>query len=486
MSKANSRRKKSSDPGFIGDEHSSGMFTEDIESADGTDREESEQEIEVPIATQRHRVVTEFVKHVPISSTPTESAAPQPALVSQSPEPVDEVQEFLDAVSKSSARWEMVVYRLPRYHIDNRIDPMSRKRVGAFPFTWDYESEIQKRWARPNENNDFLVVMRKDGQFVRNGTLPVFSCESLPIEDRIPSGADIAPQQPQQIVVPYPAMPDQTAAQAPDLMQQFEGFLKLQNMMMKGLRNDPHPQQQPPAISAAPVDPEIAFLQVLSQDDTIVDKVRKGLIGKLLGENAATETDPWAEVAKEAIKSGQAVEIVKAGIEALFSGFSNWLPKPVGQNGTPQMVPSPPSPSHSVGAPGAVQVHTHEMQAGLAEGEPQSEQGAQPYDEEIQMVNPAQMRQQLLGFILEQCKQQTEPIVVRANLIRANDGDPSGTVAGYLDLFMSLPTDQIFDFLKKAVPDAEAVIALPHTKDWVEELKELLTAQYAGGALESD
>ena len=414
---------------------------------------EPEDADEVPIATQKHRIVTEFTRELPVNAiaTNSEQSKPQPQhivpVAMQSSEPADEVQSFLDQVSKSTARWEMIVYRLPRYESDNRIDPMSRKRVGAMPFTWDYESEIQRRWARPNEANHFLIVMRKDGLFVSNGTLPVFSCEPLPVEERIPSGAD---QPPQQVVAPVAPYPVQVIEQQPlpSPKEQLKEALELVKMV-QGITGT----SANSAPAAAPMDPELAVLQVLAKDETFAAKLSKGLLGKFFGD-VKDEPDPWAEVAKEAIRSGQAGELLKVGITTLFQSFSGIFGQPA--NNAPAAAAQPPAQQPQRTAP-------------------------PPEQSSPQELTPAE---HLLSFVLEQCHRNAPREAVADQIFtfadQVNETDPLNSVDWYIRAFALMPPDDALAFVNQSVPGAERVTTQPHAKAWTTELQELLKQNYEG------
>lgn len=442
MGRPKQRQEIVEQPDFIGDLTDLRYETPAIEDQSETD--------EAPIATQKHRIITEYTRQVPVGETATGSdppkAAPQhivPAVM-QSSGPADEVQEFLDKVSQSTARWEMIIYRLPRYESDNRIDPMSRKRVGAMPFTWDYESEIQRRWARPNEANNFLIVMRKDGLFVTNGTLPVFSCEPLPVEERIPSGAD---QPPQPVVVPAAApysAPVETQP-APTLKEQLKEVVDLFQLAQKLNGNN----IANPAI-AAPLDPEAAVFQLLAKDEHAVSQLSKGLLGKFFGD-VKEDRDPWAEVAMEAVRNGQAAELLKVGISSLFQGFSGFLPQPPQQQQqTPQQ--SQPQPPPKNWPPQALPT---------------------------QSLAPSE---ELLSYVLQQCHLNAPREAVADQIItfadQINETDPLQSVDWYIRAFALMPTDEALVFVNQSVPGSERITELSHAKAWTAELQQLLKQNY--------
>lgn len=403
-----------------------------------------------PIATEEHSIVTTFTRQrvvdAPTISSEQSKALPQ-HIVEGSPldlaEPGDEVEAFLREVSQSSAQYEMLVYRLPRYDLDNRTDPMSRKRVGAFPFTWEYEAEIQKRWARPSESNHFLIVMRKNGQHVKNGTLPVFSCEPLPIDERIPSGAEQAPQ---PVVVPAAApYPVQVIEQQPlpSPKEQLREALELVKMVqgISGTSANPAP-------AAAPMDPELAVLQVLAKDETFANKLSKGLLSKFFGD-VKEEPDPWADVAKEALRSGQAGELLKVAISSIGETIRGFFPQQ--PNNAPAAAAQPPAqqPMPTAAPP-----------------------------EQLQQQQPVTPEDHLLSLVLEKCYRKVPPKAARDQIIKFADDtnytDPANSVDWYIDAFAAMPTDDALAFVNSYVPGSEQVTTMPHAKAWIAELQQLL------------
>lgn len=405
-----------------------------------------------PIATEEHQIVTTFVRKRPVE-TPTISSDNQKndplhlvvTPLPESSEPGDEIEAFLREVSQSNAQWEMLVYRLPRYDLDNRTDPLSRKRVGSLPFTWEYEAEIQKRWARPSDSNHFLIVMRKNGQHVKNGTLPVFSCEPLPVDERIPSGAE--QQVPQQIVVPvaapYPAITEHQPPPSPK--EQLKEALELVRMV-QGITGTS--VANPAAV--APLDPEAAVFQLLAKDEHAVSKLSKGLLGKFFGD-VKEDRDPWAEVAMEAVRNGQAAELLKVGINSLFQGFSGFLPQPPQQQQqSPQQ--SQPQPPPKDWPPQALPTQT------LAPSE------------------------ELLSYVLQQCHLNAPREAVADQIItfadQINETDPLQSVDWYIRAFALMPTDEALVFVNQSVPGSERITELPHAKAWTAELQQLLKQNY--------
>lgn len=412
---------------------------------------------DIPVATEKHRIVTEFVTERPVNELAIPSASPKPApqpVVVQEPlvfSPQDEVEAFLQEISVSTAGWELLIYRLPRFELNGKTDPQSRMRVGKLPFSWDYEQDIQRRWARPGESNHFLIVAKKDGQHVKNGTLPVFSCEPLPLEERITSGVDQLPPTPQPVAVPIPApypAPIVEQQPPPSPKEQLKEALELVKMVQSitGTNNAANP-------APAPLDPEIAVLQVLAKDETFGAKLSKGLLSKFFGD-VKEDPDPWADIAKEALRSGQAAELLKVGIASFGDMIRGFFPQP--QTNAPAAAAQPP-----------------------AQQPPQMAPMAGPMQQ--QQMTPAE---ELLSFVLQQCHRNAprEPVADQIFTFaeQIEETDPLNSVDWYIRAFALMPTDQALQFVNQQVPGSEQVTNLPHAKQWTAELQELLKQNYEG------
>lgn len=420
------------------------QLNETDEPTEGIDTDDA------PIATQKHRIITEYVRHVPVGQTTANSEQPKPtpqlvavsaATDSQAEE--DEYQQFIDEMLESSASWSMSVYRLPYYETNGNIDPKSRIRVGELPFTYEYEYEIQRRWARPGKSNYFLIVCRKDGRFYKKGKFPVLYCEPLPPDEQIKCDGE---QTPLAIAAapaaPYPA-PIIEHQPPPSPKEQLKEALELVKMV-QGITGTS--AANPAAV--APDDPEVAVLRLLAKDEQVLDKLSKGLLGKIFND-VKEEADPWAEIAKEALRSGQAVELLQVGIKSLFQGFSGFFPQAASN------------------APAAL------IQQQQPQPAPQPEPLPQP------QLTPAE---QLLSFVLEQCHRNAPAEAVADQILTfaddVHDADPLNDVNWYVRAFALMSTDDALAFVNQSVPGSERITTMPHAKAWTAQLQQLLAQNY--------
>lgn len=442
---------------------------EEIFSEDGAQAELMElleEDSSDPIATEQHTIRTTFVRQVPVNAiSAAAAAAPAPVAAVTAPAVAEDempphIAKFLQEMGDSDAGWQMVVYRLPTYAKDGRTDPQRRQLCGVMDFHQDYELEIQRRYAREHKSNHFVVVVKKRGVYVKGGTLPVFTCEPLPVAERIPMPGDSPTVPPAVAAAPPPPVypyPDNTilpmdppqAPQAPpiDPVKQMEQHIKLMRMMREAFG----PPVAPPAAAAA--DPETTFLQILAKDTDIVGKLAKGTLGKLLGD--AHERNEWAEVAMEAVKSGQAAAIIGSAVNALFAGFTNLMPRP-------EASPAPPAPP-ATPRPMAP---------------PPIEPASLPPDSPPAVDESQSPELQVLGLALDYCARHL-PAQVAANRIigiaqQIRETSPAYAIDAYLDLFAGMETAAALDLARTLVPDRAAVTQLPHALEWTAALQELL------------
>lgn len=433
--------------------------------------DEVEDELQLPIATQRHRVVTEFTKHVPVAEVENADEPYDPP-AEPPPQQPDPIEQFLAGMGGSSARWEMVIYRLPKYASDGRTDQSSRERCGRLDFTEEYEAEIQKRWARASKSNHFLVVVKKNGMYFKQ--LPVFSCEP-PLPEEMITTQQVAPVSPPIMTLPYHDAPEpQQPVAVPDPMKQLKQLLEMQKLMREALGDNQ--QQSRPAQAAAP-DPETSFLQVLAQNTNIVEKLANGALGKLLGDKANdAERDPWADVAMEAIKSGQAADLLRVGIESLFNGVSGLFPK--GQNDGQPQIPQTQVPPQTMPASGR-QISPRAS----AQTQPQSEENIPAringgMGQANSQQPPPTPEEQVLALTLEHCERRIPPQIALNRILaiaeQLNDEAPAYSIDGYLQLFAQMTPEAALEVAKTITPDGERIAALPHAQQWTAELQSLL------------
>lgn len=425
--------------------------TEEFNEFDGIAGDESDEE--PLLANQKVRIVTTFDRQVPADAV---ERTPQPIVVDHEPATMEtdmppHIAEFLKAARESSDRWQLKVWMLPNYPKDTRTDQTRRQFCGLIDFGEDYEEEIQRLWARPGLSNAFLIAVVCNGRFVPKGTLPVISCLPLPGTETAAAAAPAAaPGYP--FPPPYIVETESTpAAPAPSMRQQLKEFFEMQKMFREAFGID----QAPPRVqSAAPEDDESALLRVLAKDTDIVERVAKGTLGKLLGDRSHEESNPWADVAMEAIKNGQAANLLQAGINALFNGFRSMAPPP-------QHIVAPPA-----GAPAA---------APMPEAPPPPQ------------MEPAQLspEDQVIQLAVNHCLMNRPPQVAAARIIaiadRLNDEAPQFSIDEYLKMFATMPPADAIGLAAQLTPNGSELQALPYAPAWVAELQRLIGEAIEGG-----
>lgn len=405
-----------------------------------------------PIARQRHRIVTEYEEQVPADEIGTRPqhivVTPEPATIETELPP--HIAAFLEMAGGSSDRWQLKVWRLPRYEIDARTNMQNRMFCGLLDLAPNYEEEIQRRWARAGSSNYFYAMVVKNGLFVKDGVLPVISCEPFP-------GSEApAPAQPAAPGYPFPPpylveTESAPAAPAPSMRQQFKEFFEMQKMFREAFGPD---QAPPRAQNAPPEDDEAALLRVLAKDTDIVERVAKGTLGKLLGDRSQEDSNPWADVAMEAIKNGQAANLLQAGINALFNGFRSMVPQP-------QPVVVPP--------------------AGAQPAAPMPEAPPPP------QMEPAHLspEDQVIQLAVNHCLQNRPPQVAAARIIaiadRLNDEAPQFSIDEYLKMFAAMPAADAIGLAAQLAPNGHELQPLPYAPAWVAELQRLIGEAIEGG-----
>lgn len=421
-------------------------FSEENENFLPGEPESSPQDLVV--ARQRHRIVTEYEKAVPVEELEVrpqdlvvegEPATSQPEASGTLPE---EVAALLQEAGSNANRYQLKVWRLPRYAEDGRTDTMSRNFCGVIDFTTDYESLIQSRWGQ--RGGYFKVDIIRNGKMLTGGSLAPFFVEPLSREE-------------QQSTQPISYVFEQESAPQPTpqpLKAQLKELAELKTLMDTIF---PRPVQQanPPAQAS---DPEAAFLSILARDTDVVDRLAKGTLGKLLGESPRDE-NPWADVVMEAIKTGQAANLLQTAINSIFNGLRSMTPQP-------QPVVVPPVASTT---------------------EPESLPPAAAPSPAAAPVSP---EDRVLAIAIHHCLARI-PVQVAATRILAiadqiNEQAPEYSVDGYLRLFVTMTPLQAIEFAATASPEGARLREVEHATAWVTELQQAIAAQLDQGGEDED
>lgn len=222
-----------------------------------------------------------------------------------------------------------------------------------------------------------------------------------------------------------------------------------------------NPRREPSAPAPRqpePLDPEIALLSMLAKDEDLMARISKGLAGKLFGEKVAEEPDPWADIVKDVIKSGQAPMIVREAISGLGSLLSPFLPKSAAQQ--PAQNHAPAEPPMTAASENAAQPPA------LNQAGPQAQQFGGQSPEEIAVMVAVQ---RLIGRILPAMQMNVEPGPIVDLLISHCDVFPEQEPM--IQAWMQAPAESLLLLLNQNVPEAQPITALPHALEWTQKLQ---------------
>lgn len=248
-------------------------------------------------------------------------------------------------------------------------------------------------------------------------------------------------------VAPVPSFKDIMKAQK----EAFKEQLEMAKLMREAYGLLEAPTQQPMT------DPEVTLLTFLARDDSVMDKVSKGLLGKIFGK-AAEERDEWAGVAMEVVKSGQAAQIISSAINAFFAGFSNLIPKGA-PNGQTQMPGQQPAPAHSTQTPQQVAPGDLQQMSMAADGQHPTLEAANTDDPYIQMLTSV-ITMMSANSSVEMAISTVDGFVLRYPQYRDAIGDQFSADAE--SLLNAIAT----------IPGCEQIPQLPHAKQWIERFQE--------------
>lgn len=285
------------------------------------------------------------------------------------------------------------------------------------------------------------------------------------------------------VVVQMPNNSQQPVAVA-DPMKQLKEMLQMQKLMRDAL-GDMSQQQQQSQHNESPADAIFNHPKVI---DTLVDtmvSVAKKAAGLRSGHS---DGDTWPSAIKElgieALKSGQAPEILGALIRELVAPFKSAIMG--GQNGTSQMASQAVSqisrPDHQWSQPGQDNQAQSQQEgaqgkdalrrsglAGTGEGVGNDPQPA---------ITP---EEQVLALALDHCARQIPPQIAAQRIVAIadaiNEQAPGMSIDGYLLLFTQLEPKAALQMAIHLTPTAGDVVALPHAAQWTAELQALLKAQ---------
>jgi len=342
-------------------------------------------------------------------------------------------------------------------------------------------------------NDDFLEVARKYGagrywltlrldnkivrQWEREITLP--ASQNGMIMQANPND----PTSPHVVVnIPENGQP----ATMPDPFKEAERALTLVKKYNEAFGGfGPQGAQNGPARS----EDEVLATAILKQPE-MLDNVVGSLI-KRFGRNGGGDDDPspWA-VAMKLVESGQASQIVKAFLDSFWNGINNFRGN---QNGQATMAQTPHAQNNQIQGPplGNGQADqfrvVQNIQAQPASAENPSQAGP---DANGQQMSP---EQEALALVLNHCQRQAPPRMTLAELTQREQTLQglinqhamqtgqilTNQITLYLDLFNDMTTDEVMEIVK-SLPGGAEIVALPHAREWTEQLQKLIQESNGG------
>jgi hypothetical protein len=344
-------------------------------------------------------------------------------------------------------------------------------------------------------NEDYLDVARKWGAGTYWFTLRMYMPGKSPgskvvasWEKRLgpttPNIQHVNPNDPTSPQVVYQsANGDGQAQQVPmsikDIMKTQREALKEQLEMAKLMREaygfaPEQPQQQQRS------EEEILSSAILKQPEVIETVV--GSVIKRFGGSDGKDNEPWyADVVRDAVKSGQAAQIVQVAIDRIFNGFSGLFPGRQ-NNGQAEMGAQAVPPLANT--QGANPQESRPALPTLPEG-----QGASAIQDPVANAQGSENQaaitpeQHALTRLIQNCQRNVPVQVAFQQLVNyadaINEQAPDYSIDGYIDLLGSMETEQVLEFVK-GLPGGEQVAALPHAASWTAELQKLIKESQEG------
>lgn len=251
----------------------------------------------------------------------------------------------------------------------------------------------------------------------------------------------------------------------------FKEQLEMAKLMREAYGMQPEQQQQPRS------EEEILSSAILKQPEVIENVV--GSVIKRFGGASSKDDEPWyADVVRDAVKSGQLVQVVQVAIDRIFNGFGNLFPGRQ-NNGQAEMA-STPLPQQNV--LDAASVGSQSDQGGQSANPQTQPQGSSSVVETSPNAPPGQQQtvtpeDQALQLLIEHCRRGAPVRVAYGRLMEyaglLNEQYPQGSIDDYVDIFAAMPIEAALEFVKTQ-PNGEQVVSLPHAQQWTAELQRLI------------
>lgn len=287
-----------------------------------------------------------------------------------------------------------------------------------------------------------------------------------------------------QVIIQTTADGQQQPLSMRDIMKGQKEALKEHLEMTKLMREaygltPEQPQQQPRG------EEEVLTTAILKQPEVIENVV--GSVLKRFGASGKGDDEPWyADVVRDAVKSGQVAQIVQVAIDRIFNGFSGLFPGRQ-DNGQAQMVTAPlqnqaqPAAGDQQGQfISGVQERSQQMGADVAQtasGHAPSGSVAGDVFQSGDAPMVASTEEQALQLLLDHCRRNI-PVKIACDRLIAyadaiNEQAPHLSIDEYISMFAAMPVEAALEFVKTQ-PNGEAVASLSHAKAWTEELQRLI------------
>jgi hypothetical protein len=337
-------------------------------------------------------------------------------------------------------------------------------------------------------NKDYIDVARRWGAGKYRITIRMQAKIVDAFDERIsatPTGTVIQssnPADPSSPQVIYQTVEGQQAGTMPtlkDFMKAQREALKEQLEMAKLMREA---YGLTPEAPATPKNEEEILAGAILKQPEVIENVVGSVLKRFGGKAGESSSDPWAEVAMEMVKTGQAAQVVKTVIDGLFNGFQSFIPQRGANNGQAQMGQTPMAqvdaqqPQHTQAGMAVLphtegQTHPTAIQEGMGANQgPQEQRGVTP-------------EEQALSLLIDHCRQNIPARIAFSRLCNyadyLNDNAPHLSIDEYITMLSGAPTDSVIEYVK-SLPGGEQIAALPHAKEWTAELQRLIKESQEG------
>jgi len=337
-------------------------------------------------------------------------------------------------------------YPVTKEHIlnDDYMDVARRYGSGRFWFTLRMDNKIVRQWERqvnqavtpsgpviqgvnPNDPNSPQVIIQSDGQQV------------------MPSIKDIMKGQ----------------------REALKEHLEMTKLMREAYGFAPEQSTQPKS------EEEVLTTAILKQPEVIENVV--GSVLKRFGGSSGKDDEPWyADVVRDAVKSGQAAQIVQVAIDRIFNGFQGLFPGRQ-NNGQAQISQTPLQNQETTDEQISLLQTQQQSDASYSQGAPEGHGSTElPQGVQGQQTTP---EEQTLAIVLNNCSRKVPPQITADQVLKyadlLNDQAPQYSIDGYLEMFAKMPIEAALEFVKTQ-PNGEQIANLEWAKNYTEQLQKLI------------